>query len=97
MGAGKENDLGQRGESQGKGGQFSVFETIYCYRACRKDCMWNLKLKREKRLRYRERMVVARDKGWRVGKMGAGNQKVQSSSYKVSKSRECHAPHGDYS
>ena len=39
-------------------------------------------------------------RGWGVGKVGEGSQKVQTSSYKIAKSwesRECNVPHGDYS
>ena len=32
------------------------------------------------------RWVVARGRGWEVGEMGEGGQKVQTSSYKINKS-----------
>ena len=32
------------------------------------------------------RLVVARGRGWRVGKVGEGCQKVQTSRYKINKS-----------
>ena len=41
--------------------------------------------------------VVARGRGWEVGKVDEGGQKVQTSSYKINKSRGCNVQHGDYS
>ena len=42
------------------------------------------------------RLVVARGGGRRVGKMGEGGQKVQTSSYKINKSQRCNIQYGDY-
>ena len=41
-------------------------------------------------------LVVARGGGG-VGEMTEGGQKVQTSRYKMKKSRECHVQHSDYS
>lgn len=35
--------------------------------------------------------------GWEVNKMGEGDQKTQTCSYKISQSWECYLQHGDYS
>ena len=40
---------------------------------------------------------MARGKGWGVGEMGEGGQKVQTSSYKINKSWGCNVQHVDYS
>lgn len=41
--------------------------------------------------------MVARDRGLGVEEMGEVDQKVQTSSYKISKFRGCSVQHGDYS
>ena len=43
------------------------------------------------------RLVVARGRGWRVGKMGEGGQHVQTSIYKINKSWGCNVQRGDHS
>ena len=44
------------------------------------------------------RLVVTRREGrWGVVERGEGDQEVQTSSYKISKSRGCIVQHGDYS
>ena len=43
--------------------------------------MWNLKKQNNKLI---DRTEVARGRGWRLREMGEGDQKVQTSSYKVS-------------
>ena len=43
-------------------------------------------------------MGVARDEGWMVGEMGEGSPKVQTSSFKISKSWGCdNVQYGDCS
>ena len=42
------------------------------------------------------RLVVARIQGYVLVEMGEGNQKVQTSSYKINKSLGCYVHHGDY-
>ena len=42
-------------------------------------------------------LVVARDGGGRVGEMGEGDQRLQTSRCKVNKSWEYNVQHGDYS
>ena len=41
--------------------------------------------------------MVARDGGGRVGEMGEGDQRLQTSRCKVNKSWEYNVQHGDYS
>lgn len=53
------------------------------------------KNKKNKTRDTENRLVVARCREWAVGEMGAGNQKVQTSCYKTSKSRGCNIQHGD--
>lgn len=43
------------------------------------------------------RLVVARKRGWEVGKMDEDSQKVQISSDKINKFWECNVQHSDYS
>ena len=44
------------------------------------------------------RMVFARGEGvWGVGETGKGDQNIQASSYKTSKSWGCNVQHSDYS
>ena len=42
-------------------------------------------------------LVVAKGRGWRVGEMGEGGQRIQTSSYKMSKFGGCDIYNGDYS
>ena len=42
-------------------------------------------------------MVARGKRRQRVGKMGAGGQEVQTSSYKINKLSGCNIPHGNYS
>ena len=63
--------------------------------------MWNLKNKANRNKMktdsqiQRTRLVVARVGG--VGEMGEGDQKAQTSSYKINKFWGCNVQHGDYS
>ena len=70
--------------------------------------MWNLKNKtneqqQQKKNKIRlidteDKLVVAREEGsWVVGKMGEGDQEVQSSSYKIHKSWGSNVQHMRYS
>ena len=59
-------------------------------------CMWNLKNKTLSSY-IKKRLVVARGKGWGVGEMGEGGEKVQTASYKINKSWGCNVQHVDYS
>ena len=43
------------------------------------------------------RSLVARGRGQRMGRMGEGGQKVQTSGYKIHMFWECNVHHGDYS
>ena len=43
------------------------------------------------------RSLVARGRGRRVGRMGEGSQKVQTSGYKTHMFWACNVQHGDYS
>ena len=44
------------------------------------------------------RFVLAREEGcWEVNEMGEGDQKVQTSRYKIKKSLGCNVQYGDYS
>ena len=63
---------------------------------CELTFMWNLKNKTLSSY-IKNRLVVARGKGWGVGEMGEGGQKVQTSSYKINKSWGCNVQHVDYS
>jgi len=42
------------------------------------------------------RLGVAKGGGEEVGEMAEGGQKVQTSSYKISRSSGCNVQHGDY-
>ena len=55
------------------------------------------KTKINQALGYREQTGGCDRQGWRVGEMGKGGQKVQTSSYKISKSWGCDVQHDDYS
>ena len=59
--------------------------------------MWNLKNKQTKNklIDTENRLVVARDGMWEMGKMDEGGQKVHTSSYKTNKSWGCNIEHGD--
>ena len=41
------------------------------------------------------RSMVARGRGWRVGEMGGGSQKVEISGYKIKKSWRCNVQYVD--
>ena len=62
--------------------------------------MWNLKNQTDgqnKSHRYREQIVdCQRGGGWELGKMGEGDQEIQT-SHKINKSWGCNVQHGDYS
>ena len=58
--------------------------------------MESKKGKKNKLIDAENRFVVARGGGGQVGKMGEGSQKVQTSSYKISKSWGYNVQHGDY-
>ena len=55
------------------------------------------KKKKRKSHRYREQTGGCQRQGWVLGKMGEGNQKLQTSSYTVNKSCGCNVQHGNYS
>ena len=59
--------------------------------------MWNLKKKKSLHIQKIDWLMVVRNKGLRVGKMQAGDQKAQTSSYQVSQSRGCTTHYDDYS
>ena len=63
--------------------------------------MWNLKKTQDLNLIDTENgLVVARDGEGEpvgVGRNGEGGQRVQTSSYKINKSRGCNVGHCDYS
>ena len=59
--------------------------------------MWNLKQNKTKLIDTQKRLVVFRGGEQSMGKMGDRGQKVQISSYKISKLWGCNVQHGDYS
>ena len=50
--------------------------------------VWNLKKKKHKLIETENRLVVARDGDLGLEEMSKGDQKVQTSSYKVNSSRD---------
>ena len=59
--------------------------------------MWNLKKQKQKTklINKENRLVVVRGRGQRVSKIGEGDPKAQTSSYKISKSWGYNVQHGD--
>lgn len=55
------------------------------------------RIEKKKPHRKRDQIVLIRGRGWEVGEMGEGGQKVQNCSYKINKSRGCYVQHDDYS
>ena len=59
--------------------------------------MWNKKKKKPELMHTEKRLVVARARTWGMDQTDEGGQKVQTSSYKISKSWGCNVQCGDYS
>ena len=55
------------------------------------------RLLKKKNSQKQNELVVAKGRGWRVGEMGECGQRIQTSSYKMSKFGGCDAYNGDYS